>query len=76
MKNDVEIKCLINLDCKIDTLKERLLARGKTSGRDDDNIDTIMKRFQTFKSQTQPFVEYYKRNVGHIYTIEGENSVE
>lgn len=33
-------------------LLERLLERGKTSGREDDNKDSIVKRFRTF----QPFL--------------------
>lgn len=30
-----------------DVMKERLLERGKSSGRSDDNEETIMKRFRT-----------------------------
>ena len=37
MKDDVEVKTLLNLDCTLETLEARLLERGKTSGRDDDN---------------------------------------
>ena len=31
-------------DCPEDTMKERLTSRGKTSGRADDNEETIIKR--------------------------------
>ena len=31
--------------CPEATLQERLLERGKTSGRDDDNAESIKKRF-------------------------------
>ena len=30
-----------------DVMRERLLERGKSSGRSDDNEETIMKRFRT-----------------------------
>ena len=33
-------------------MEERLCERGKTSGRSDDNIETIKKRFQTFELET------------------------
>ena len=72
MKDDVQIKTLLNLDCTIETLEKRLIERGKTSQRDDDNRETILKRFKTFKDQTEPFIRYYTDNVGHIHTIDGE----
>ena len=37
-----------------EVLEARLLERGKTSGRSDDNIESIRKRFKTFKSDTMP----------------------
>ena len=36
--------------------QERLLLRGETSGRTDDNEATILKRFATFKEQSLPVV--------------------
>lgn len=42
-----------------DVLEERLLKRGETSGRSDDNIESIKKRFNTFKMETLPVVEYF-----------------
>lgn len=35
-------------------LEQRLLARGQTTGRDDENIESIKKRFVTFASETLP----------------------
>ena len=36
--------------CPLKTLQERLLERGKSSGRQDDNLETIQKRFHTFQT--------------------------
>ena len=41
-------------------MKQRLLARGETSGRVDDNEETIAKRLETFDNQTKPVIEYYE----------------
>lgn len=41
-------------------MRERLLARGQTSGRADDNEETIIKRFRTFVDQSKPVIERYK----------------
>ena len=42
------LACLVQVlffDCPEDTMKERLTSRGKTSGRADDNEETIIKRW-------------------------------
>ncbi|WVQ81132.1 hypothetical protein IAT38_003254 [Cryptococcus sp. DSM 104549] len=41
-------------------LLERLLERGKTSGREDDNKESIVKRFRTFVETSMPVVDYYR----------------
>ena len=33
--------------CSLETMEKRLLKRGETSGRSDDNAETIKKRFKT-----------------------------
>jgi len=35
--------------------------RAKTSGRVDDNIESLRKRFKVFEEQTQPVIEHYRR---------------
>ena len=40
---------------------ERLVARGKTSGRVDDNEETIRKRLNTFEQSTLPVIEHYEQ---------------
>jgi len=40
---------------------QRLLERGKTSGREDDNAESIKKRFQTYKDQTMPVIEHFEK---------------
>jgi UMP-CMP kinase len=36
---------------------ERVMERGKTSGRSDDNIESLRKRFATFLAETMPVVD-------------------
>ncbi|KAH7908014.1 UMP-CMP kinase [Hygrophoropsis aurantiaca] len=44
-----------------ETMQERLLIRSQTSGREDDNIESIKKRFRpgTYEEQTMPVIRYY-----------------
>ncbi|KAI0396235.1 uridylate kinase [Xylariaceae sp. FL0594] len=48
-------------DCPEEEMQRRLLERGKTSGRADDNADSIRKRFRTFVDTSMPVVEYYEK---------------
>ena len=47
----------------------RLLKRGETSGRIDDNEETIGKRLETFHEQTTPILGYYGKQ-GKLVTID------
>ena len=44
-------------ECPEDELERRILSRGETSGRSDDNLASIKKRFITFQEQTMPVVD-------------------
>ena len=41
-------------------MEARLLKRGETSGRSDDNAETIRKRFRTFVEQSMPVIDHYE----------------
>ncbi|KAI6102730.1 UMP-CMP kinase [Pisolithus croceorrhizus] len=58
-----------------DVMLERLLERGKTSGREDDNIDSIRKRFRTYYEQTMPVIEHYS-NLGKLVEIDSTKSID
>ena len=47
---------------------QRLLKRGETSGRIDDNIESIKKRFKTFLDTSYPVVEHYMK-LGKVKTV-------
>ena len=48
-------------DCPEAEMERRLLERGKTSGRADDNAESIRKRFRTFVETSMPVVDYYEK---------------
>jgi UMP-CMP kinase len=54
--------CTLFLDCPEGVMKERLLNRGKTSGRSDDNAESIKKRFKTYVETSMPVVEHFERD--------------
>ncbi|EOD45699.1 adenylate kinase [Neofusicoccum parvum] len=53
-------KFTLFFDCPEDVMEERLLNRGKTSGRSDDNMESIRKRFKTFIETSMPVVDEFE----------------
>ncbi|SPO00816.1 related to UMP-CMP kinase [Cephalotrichum gorgonifer] len=53
-------KLVLFYDCPEDVMEKRLLERGKTSGREDDNAESIRKRFRTFVETSMPVVDLYE----------------
>ncbi|ORY09270.1 UMP-CMP kinase-like protein [Clohesyomyces aquaticus] len=56
----VPSKFTLFFDCPEDVMQERLLERGKTSGRADDNVESIKKRFKTFVETSMPVVDEFE----------------
>ncbi|KAL6940886.1 bifunctional uridylate/adenylate kinase [Hanseniaspora vineae] len=54
-------KVVLFFDCSEDIMLTRLMERSKTSGREDDNIESIQKRFKTFVETSMPVVEYFEK---------------
>lgn len=55
-------------------LIQRLLTRGETSGRSDDNLETIKKRLQVFQQKTEPVNAYYQ-SLGKYVAIDGTGTI-
>lgn len=59
---DSAISGMVALDVADDELRTRLLDRGKTSGRtDDQDVDKINNRIQVYKDETMPVAEFYDK---------------
>ncbi|OIW34963.1 uridylate kinase [Coniochaeta ligniaria NRRL 30616] len=62
-------KFVLFYDCPEEEMQRRLLERGKTSGRADDNSESIKKRFRTFVETSMPVVDYYEKQ-GRVVKID------
>ena len=56
-------------ECSNEVMVERLLNRAKTSGRVDDNEETVKKRLKTFENQTLPVLEVFNDRVKKVDMI-------
>ena len=70
-----EVSAVLQLEVPEEMLTERLLNRGKTSGRADDNAETIRKRLEVYHSQTAPLAAWYAAE-GKLHAIKGYGALE
>ncbi len=70
-----KVAAMIELDVPENELMKRLIKRGQESGRADDNEETIKKRLVVYHQQTQPLIEWYKKEGLHHH-IDGLGTLE
>ena len=70
-----KVHAVVGLEVDDDELTDRLIKRGKDSGRSDDNPETIAQRLNVYHTQTTPLRDFYV-NEGNYHRIEGKGSVE
>ncbi len=70
-----DVNIMLNLEVEKDELIERLLERGRISGRSDDNLETIEKRIVVYEDRTAPVIDFYKQE-GTYQPIKGSGSID
>ena len=76
MKDFVDVKFLLYFECTEDEMRKRLLERAKTSGRADDNPETIEKRINVFNFETKKMLDKYKHEGGKLIPVNANHSIE
>ena len=72
---NMKINATIALDANDDILVKRLLERGETSGRSDDQDESkIRNRFDEYKLKTAPLKDYYEGQ-HKFYSVNGIGSI-
>lgn len=66
---DMELPKMLYFECPFEELKKRILGRARYSGRVDDNVESMKRRFETFRAETLPIVELFK-NQGKCVEID------
>ena len=55
-----KVALMLFFECPLPELEKRILGRAKFSGRKDDNIESLRKRFNTYKTETMPVVDVFR----------------
>jgi adenylate kinase len=74
-EHDTDVSLLLDLQVEDGELIQRLLERGKISGRSDDNLETIQSRLDVYHTQTAPLATYYISEGKHV-PIKGIGKIE
>ncbi len=75
-RHKAPIKAVLSLHVSEDELTRRILRRGATSGRADDQNETIVKnRVLEYRTKTEPLAKYYSGQA-KLREVTGERAVE
>ncbi|MCD6354856.1 MAG: adenylate kinase [Prolixibacteraceae bacterium] len=75
-ENGTAISGMLSLEVEKQELINRLLSRGKVSGRADDQDQSVIEnRINVYNEKTLPLIEYYKPQ-GKYFGINGMGTVE
>lgn len=75
MDGKADVKFVLFFDCGNEVCINRCLERGKSSGRTDDNRESLEKRIQTYLQSTRPIIELYEKQ-GKVRTVDASRSVD
>ncbi|MBD5188261.1 MAG: adenylate kinase [Muribaculaceae bacterium] len=74
-KRGTKVHAVVGLEVPEEELTRRLLKRGLDSGRSDDNAQTIAKRLDVYRRQTEPLKEYYNSRQAY-HPINGSGDID
>ncbi|KFY85538.1 hypothetical protein V500_08309 [Pseudogymnoascus sp. VKM F-4518 (FW-2643)] len=71
----VKAAFVLFFDAPEDVMMERLVKRGETSGRSDDNVESIRKRFRVFVETSMPVVDRFEKE-GRVVRVKATQKPE
>ena len=74
-ESNQKIGYIFFLNVNKSTIIERIEKRKSIEKRSDDNLDTILKRYDTYMETTKPVLNYYSKN-SNFYEIDGAHKIE
>ncbi|MDD3741272.1 MAG: adenylate kinase [Bacteroidales bacterium] len=75
IKLNTSLNCLISLEVPEEESVRRLLKRGESSGRSDDNEMVIRNRLKEYNQKTLPVLNFYK-DKGVYFDIDGTETID
>ena len=73
-KYNQKIDIVLKLSVSLDTVKKRIAERRSQEKRTDDNLDTILKRYDTYMDTTKPVLDFYSKK-NNFHEIDGSENI-
>tara|TARA_B100000989_G_scaffold12610_1_gene8590 strand:+ start:163 stop:726 length:564 start_codon:yes stop_codon:yes gene_type:complete len=74
-KSNQQIDLVFFLNVNKETIIKRIQKRKIQEKRSDDELDTILKRYDTYMKTTRPVLDFYSKNA-NFYEIDGSDEIE
>ena len=75
IKTDQKIDFIFFLNVSKNTIIKRIEQRKIIEKRSDDDLETIIKRYETYMEITKPVLDFYSKN-SKFYEIDGSSKIE
>ena len=75
MGDQVNLAAVLHFVADEQALIDRIMLRGQTSGRTDDNMETLQKRLNIYKTQQLPVITHFESQ-GLVKTINSNQPME
>lgn len=73
---DDAIELSVVLEVDEEELVSRLLKRAAEQGRADDNEETIRRRLEVYRNETEPLIAYYPEHGGEVVAVDGVGDID
>lgn len=73
--NGTRVSSVIALEVEPETVRQRIIARGQTSGRADDNEETFNRRLEEYYKETSLVLQHYE-SVNVVSYVDGNKPIE
>ena len=70
-----KIDFIFFLNVKKDTIIKRIEKRKSIENRSDDELNTILRRYETYMETTRPVLDYYSKNP-NFHEINGTKEID
>ena len=74
-KSNQKIDFVFFLNVKKDIIIKRIEKRKLLEKRTDDDLDTILKRYDTYMETTKPVLDYYSKN-SNFFELDGNSKID
>tara|TARA_Y100000816_G_scaffold49072_1_gene31106 strand:+ start:37 stop:600 length:564 start_codon:yes stop_codon:yes gene_type:complete len=74
-KSDQKIDLVFFLNVNKETIIERIKRRKIEEQRSDDDLDTFVKRYDTYMKTTKPVLDFYSKNI-NFHEIDGSLKID